>query len=140
MNSVKDIQDLRIFWSVSIIIIVSYFLDFFKITDYKEANIAEMKRLLTFTATSDSKIEVRHYEINPGSKINETEVKQKVLKFNEIGPHFDLTLRREKLASSDLFKTACKQPKLEKPETKRNKKNLYTDELGQKMGKVFFQR
>ena len=25
-------------------------------------------------------------------------------------------------------------------ETKRNKKNLYTDELGQKMGKVFFQR
>ena len=99
-----------------------------------------MKRLLTFTATSDSKIEVRHYEINPGSKINETEVKQKVLKFNEIGPHFDLTLRREKLASTDLFKTACKQPKLEKPETKRNKKNLYTDELGQKMGKVFFQR
>ena len=84
MNSVKDIQDLRIFWSVSIIIIVSYFLDFFKITDYKEANIAEMKRLLTFTASSDSKIEVRHYEINPGSKINETEVKQKVLKFSAL--------------------------------------------------------
>ena len=99
-----------------------------------------MKRVLTFTATSDTKLEVRHYEINPGSKINETEVKQKTLKFNEIGPHFDLTLRREKLASTDLFKTACKQPKLEKPETKRNKKNLYTDELGQKMGKVFFQR
>jgi hypothetical protein len=53
----------------------NFFVDFFKITDYKEANIAEMKRLLTFTATSDSKIEVRHYEINPGSKINETEVK-----------------------------------------------------------------
>jgi hypothetical protein len=50
-------------------------LDFFKITDYKEANIAELKRLLTFTATSGSKIEVRHYEINPGSKINETDVK-----------------------------------------------------------------
>ena len=78
--------------------------------------------------------------MNPGSKINETDVKQKTLKFNEIGPHFDFTLRREKLSSIDLFKTACKQPKLEKPETKRNKKNMFTDELGQQMGKVFFQR
>jgi hypothetical protein len=34
-----------------------------------------MKRVLTFTATSDTKLEVRHYEINPGSKINEIEVK-----------------------------------------------------------------
>jgi len=49
-------------------------IDFFKQTSYDEVNITEMKRVMTFTSISDSKIVCRHYEVNPGNKINETDV------------------------------------------------------------------
>jgi hypothetical protein len=39
-------------------------------------------------------------------------------------------MRRDKIASSDLYKEACRQPNLEKAETKRIKKNKWTDEFG----------
>ena len=56
---------------------------------------------------------------------------------NEIGPRFDLSFRRDRIAAADLFKAACKKPKLVNPETKQMKKNMYTDEFGQQRGKVF---
>ena len=31
-----------------------------------------------------------------------------VVVFNEIGPHYDLSMRRDKIASSDLYKEACR--------------------------------
>ena len=89
----------------------NFFIDFFKLTDYEEANIAELKRALVFTSLDDTKIKCRHYELNPGSKINETDVSNRTLTFNEIGPRFDLSFRRDKIAASDLYKAACKQPK-----------------------------
>lgn len=52
------------------------------------------------------------------------------LSMAETGPRFQLKFRRDKIADSDLYKTACKQPKTEKAETKRMKKNLFTDEFG----------
>jgi hypothetical protein len=38
---------------------------------------------------------------------------------NEVGPHFDLKFRRNQIASGDLFKTACKKPKVLNPEKKK---------------------
>ena len=61
------------------------------------------------------------------------------MEFNEIGPHFDLSFRRNKIGTPDLYKAACKQPKLMSSDTKKLKKNLYTDEFGQIRGKVFIQ-
>lgn len=49
---------------------------------------------------------------------------------NEIGPRFDLSFRRDKIASNDLYKAACKKPRLMTTETKNMKKNMYTDEFG----------
>lgn len=49
---------------------------------------------------------------------------------NEIGPRFDLSFRRDKIADSDHFKQACRQPKTESAETKKQKKNMFTDEFG----------
>ena len=99
-------------------------------TDYEEANIAELKRALVFTSLDDNRIKCRHYELNPQSKINETDVKNKTLKLNELGPRFDLCFRRDRIADPDLYKAACKQPKAQSAETARNKKNMYTDEFG----------
>ena len=117
----------------------NFLLDFFKQTDLHETNIAEMKRILLFTSTTEHTILCRHYEVNRGKKVNETDVKNKSFKFNEIGPHFDLTIRRDKIGAADLWKNACKHPKLMSAATKRLRKNVSTDEFGQKLGKVFLQ-
>lgn len=113
------------------------FLDFFKYSDYEEANIAELKRVMIFTAMTETKIEVRHYEMK---SINETDVKKQSLGMSEIGPCFDLSFRRDKIAAADLYKAACKQPRLESVDNKRMNKNVYTDEFGQTKGKVFIQQ
>lgn len=98
-------------------------IDFFKYTDYEEANIAELKRVLVITATTETKMLFRHYEVNQGKPINETDVKNKTLSMSEIGPHFDLVFRRENIAPADLYKAACKKPKLVNPDLKKFKKN-----------------
>lgn len=61
------------------------------------------------------------------------------LSMNETGPRFDLQFRRDKIADSDLYKAACKQPKIQSTEMKKLKKNMFTDEFGQQKGKVFIQ-
>ena len=63
----------------------------------------------------------------------------KTVPFREIGPCFDLTLRREKMASTDLYKTACKKPRVRNPDKKRADKNKFTNALGETKGKVFVQ-
>jgi len=40
--------------------------DFFKFSDYEEVNIAELKRVLVFTSTNNTKIEMRHFEMAVG--------------------------------------------------------------------------
>ena len=57
----------------------------------------------------------------------------------EVGPRFTLGWRRDKLAADDLYKEACKKPKIRNAEMHKAKKNQYTDSFGQKMGKVFIQ-
>ena len=109
----------------------------FQNTDMQEANIVEMARVMLFTCRGEKKpIEVRHLEV---SNISEATVTMKTVPFREIGPCFDLTLRREKMASTDLYKTACKKPRVRNPDKKRADKNKFTNALGETKGKVFVQ-
>ena len=94
----------------------------------------ELKRVLTFTCVDDSTIQVRHFEV---PKITENAVG---VDFKEIGPHFDLKIRRTQIASNDLYKAACKKPKVTNMEKKKAKKNMYTNELGERRGKVYIQQ
>ena len=105
-------------------------IDFLNVREYEEANIVELKRVIVFTSVDDKTILFRQYELNAGSKVNQTDVSNLTLQMNETGPRFDLQFRRDKIADSDLYKAACKQPKIENPETKRQKKNMFTDEFG----------
>ena len=41
------------------------------------------------------------------------------MQFKEIGPHFDLVMRRNQVASADLYKLACKKPKVANVEKKK---------------------
>jgi ribosome production factor 2 len=118
----------------------NFLIDFFRIGDYSEANIAEMKRVMVFTSTDESTLTFKQFEVNPGSTVNQTDVKNLTLNMSEVGPRFSLVWRRYKLASDELFKEACKQPKIRNPVLHKNRKNVYTDSYGQKHGKVFLQR
>ena len=95
---------------------------------------------MSFNSISDTKIVVRHFEVNSGKLVNKTDVHNGSLSFTEVGPSFDLITRRDKMASEDMYKNACKQPKLIKTENKKDKKNIYSDEFGQMMGKVYLQQ
>jgi ribosome production factor 2 len=55
----------------------------------------------------------------------------------EIGPKFDLKVRRNQIASLDLYKAACKKPKIANVEKKKARKNVFTNEIGERKGKVF---
>ena len=92
---------------------------------------------MVFTCRSETApIEVRHMEV---SQISEAQVTKQTIPFREVVPCFDLTIRREKMGSTDLFKDACRQPKVRNVEKKKSDKNKYTTALGETKGKVFVQ-
>jgi len=71
--------------------------------------------------------------------IDEEKVKKNTIVINEIGPCFNMTMRRNKIASNDLYKEACKKPKTANVEKKRQDRNKFTTSLGDVKGKVFLQ-
>ena len=76
---------------------------------------------------------MRHYEVQT---ITESLLN---LEFKEIGPHFDLKFRRHQIASADLYKTACKKPKITNMEKKKAKKEKKKKETKDKKKKCTIQ-
>lgn len=104
----------------------------------QEANISELQRVIVFTCRGEaSPIEMNHLECR---EVTETLVKKNAVPFREVGPSFSMRLRRDKIAATDLFKEACRKPKVLNPEKKKANKNKYTDSLGETKGKVFIQQ
>jgi hypothetical protein len=50
-----------------------------------------------------------------------------------------MRLRRDKMAGIDLFKEACRKPKVANVDRKKADKNKFTNALGETKGKVFVQ-
>ena len=57
--------------------------------------------------------------------------------FREVGPCFDLIVRRDKMAAVDLFKETCRTPKVQNLDKKKGDKNKFTTALGETKAKVF---
>ena len=51
-----------------------------------------------------------------------------------------MRLRRDKIAGIELFKEACRKPKIANVDKKKANKNKYTNELGETKAKVFIQQ
>jgi len=82
-------------------------------------------------------IEFRHLECD---EVTEANVQMKTVPFREVGPSFSMCFRRDKMAAADLFKEACKKPKVQNLDKKRDNKNKYTNSLGETNAKVFIQQ
>lgn len=98
----------------------SLFLDFFGGKPMEKVDTQGLNKLFTFTAAQDNKIYFKSYNLP---------------EMQEIGPSFTLEVRRSKLASEAKFKTACKDPKLQK-----KVKNIKTNPLKEKRGQVHVQQ
>ena len=82
-------------------------IDFFKLSEATELNITELARVIVVTCpTETSPISFQHIEVE--KPIDEAQTKKKEISYKEIGPCFNMHMRRNKIAASDLYKEACR--------------------------------
>ncbi|XP_008211265.1 ribosome production factor 2 homolog [Nasonia vitripennis] len=102
--------------------------DMFQREKVEQIRLQGLEHVLSFTAHENS-ILFRSYKVmlkKSGTRIPRIELV-------EIGPRMDLRVRRNKLATDDLFKQACKKPKELKV---KKKKNITSDSLGTTHGRI----
>jgi len=108
-----------------------YFFEYFKLYDIDEVSVSVLKRLIVFSVATDRTVKIRSYQIDVD--FNENNCKD-IKDLKEIGPSLDLKIRRIALASQELYKLACKQPK---EINKKPEKNVSTNILGEKRGRIY---
>uniref|UniRef100_A0A0A9YU48 Ribosome production factor 2 homolog n=1 Tax=Lygus hesperus TaxID=30085 RepID=A0A0A9YU48_LYGHE len=102
--------------------------DAFQRETVSSVRLQGLEHVIMFT-THENKIFMRSYRV----LLKKSGTRTPRVELVEIGPSMDLSLRRTKLASDDLFKLACKRPK----ELKAKKvKNISKDVFGSKLGRV----
>jgi ribosome production factor 2 len=113
----------------------SLLIDFFRGQDASEVDVEGLQYLISISAEepTDSRpnpeLKLRFYLLKTkrsGQKLPRVEVE-------EMGPRMDFTLGREQFPDADMLKEAMKKPKGVEP---RTKKNIDTDIMGDKTGKI----
>lgn len=113
----------------------SLFIDLFKGQDASEVDVEGLQYLISVSAVEPTdalpnpEIKLRFYLLRTkrsGQKLPRIEVE-------EMGPRMDLTLGREMFPDPDMLKQALKKPK---GSEQRTKKNIDTDVMGDKTGKI----
>ncbi|XP_011703438.1 PREDICTED: ribosome production factor 2 homolog [Wasmannia auropunctata] len=102
--------------------------DMFLREEVQKIRLQGLEHVLSFTAV-ENKILLRSYRI----LLKKSNMRTPRIELEEIGPRADLVCRRNKFASEDLFKRACKKPKALKAKTK---KNISTDTFGTTYGRI----
>jgi len=107
----------------------SLLIDFFQGQQVENIRLQGLEHVLSFTAEGQNRIRFRSYRIlfkKSGGRTPRVEL-------TEMGPRFDMSIRRSRLASDDMFKLACKQPRQLKP---KKRKNIAQDVFGTQLGRV----
>ncbi|XP_021957749.1 ribosome production factor 2 homolog [Folsomia candida] len=107
-------------------------IDFFHGEEITNIRLEGIEHVYSFVAV-ENKIYLRGYKI----ALKKSGEKTPFVELEEMGPSADLVLRRVKLASADLFKSACKRPKELKP---KKVKNISKDSFGSQLGQVHIPR
>ncbi|XP_051951456.1 ribosome production factor 2 homolog [Xyrauchen texanus] len=106
--------------------------DFFCGPKIAAVRLAGLEHVLHFTAL-DGKIYMRSYKV----LLKKSGCRTPRIELEEMGPSFDLVLRRTHMSSDDLYRTAHKQPKGLKP---KKKKNISHDAFGTRLGRLHMQK
>ncbi|KAA0201846.1 hypothetical protein HAZT_HAZT000285 [Hyalella azteca] len=106
----------------------SLLLDFFRGPQVTNISPAGFELAIQFTMF-EGKIFMRCYKI----LLKKSGVEVPRVELQEIGPSLSFTLRRSKLASDDMLKTACRKPKAVLP---KPVKNISKNALGTKLGRI----
>ncbi|KAI8078980.1 ribosome production factor 2 [Gilbertella persicaria] len=109
--------------------IKNLFLDFFNGEESDAINLGGLEHVVSLTATPDDRILFRTYLI----QMKKSGLKTPRVELEEMGPSYDLKIRRTTLPKPDLWKAACKVPKEVKP---KKVKNIEVDEMGDKYGRI----
>jgi ribosome production factor 2 len=110
----------------------NFFMDFFTGEKTDGIRLAGIENVISFVAV-EGKVYFRHYKIKlmkSGTRIPRVELE-------EIGPRFDLVLRRNQLASEELFRKSLKQPYQLKPKKDKNKSK---SDLGTTFGRIHMEK
>ncbi|KAF2200409.1 Brix-domain-containing protein [Delitschia confertaspora ATCC 74209] len=117
----------------------SLFLDFFRGQEAQSVDVEGLQYMISISAQEEEEgkpeptIHFRTYLIKTkksGQKMPRVEVE-------EMGPRIDFRMGREKFPEEDMWKAALKKPKGSEP---RTKKNIETDLMGDKIGKIHMGR
>jgi len=106
-------------------------IDFFRGPSVDNVSLEGLEHVISIHG-ADEKVYIRNFRVimkKSGSKTPRIEL-------DSVGPSLDLSLRRTRLASEDLFKRALRKPVTAKP---KKKKNISRDELGNKLGRIHMQ-
>ncbi|XP_053661219.1 ribosome production factor 2 homolog [Anopheles marshallii] len=109
--------------------IKSLLLDMFRIDQIDTIRLQGIEHVLSFTLADDLTILVRSYRI----QLKKSGQRTPRIELVEMGPSLDLSVRRTKIASDNLYKVAMKQPAILKV---AKRKNVTRDELGNVHGRV----
>ena len=116
-------------------LVKNLFIDFFHTRVMESADILAMTRTIVFTALDHEKIHITQYE---SPKISEGLAFQDSIQPTEVGPSIQLKIRRIKEADKEQMKQSLKKrKKITKALNKQ--RNISTNELGQKRGRLFVQ-
>lgn len=113
----------------------SIFTDFFRGGESSNVDVEGLQLMINFAAGEDpqdgspAKIQMRCWRIitkRSGQRVPRVEVE-------EMGPRIDFTVGRTKEAEASMWKEAMKKPKGTEP---KSKKNIETDIVGDKIGRI----
>ena len=113
--------------------IQNLFIDFFRGTKVEKLSLKALDHVISFTA-SEGKIFVRTYSV----KMKKSGNKVPNLELANMGPFWDLSVRRTQLPSDDLWRTALRQPKTSNDP--KNVKNISSTSVGDKVGKIHMEK
>ncbi|ESO82697.1 hypothetical protein LOTGIDRAFT_229754 [Lottia gigantea] len=109
------------------------FIDFFRGPKTEKIRLSGLELVINITAI-EGKIYLRTYR----TVLKKSGAKTPRVELDEIGPSLDLTVKRTKYASDDMYKRACKQPSEAK--VSKSQKNKSRTNLGDQLGRIHMQK
>lgn len=116
--------------------IKSLFLDFFRGQTTDLLDVAGLQHIISISAAEveeDKPLPLVHFRVYLLKTYKSTAPKMPRVELDEIGPRFDFAIGRQRTADPDMEKEAMKRPKQLEPKVK---KNIETDLLGDKIGRI----